>query len=60
MTKKERIEKARADIDFLWRQTQYWIKNDRSDSETAKIWRARWVAACDMYEVLIGHRYDGE
>ena len=57
MTNEERIAKAKENIDFLWGELEYWLKKEGEDSPMVKIWNARWVAAKDMYDLLIGEHY---
>ena len=59
MTYDERVAKARDNIDFLWKQTVCWMLKKDTDPEILRIWSDRWNAACDMYEILTGDRYDG-
>ena len=58
MTNEERIEKARKNIDFLWCEVEYWLKKEGENSQMVNIWRARWVAAKDMYNLLTGEKYN--
>ena len=58
MTNEERIANARKHVDFLWGEVEYWLKKDGKDSQMVTIWRSRWVAAKDMYELLTGENYN--
>lgn len=58
MTNEERIAKAKEKIDFLWGETEYWLKKEGYGSPNVMLWNARWVAAKEIYELLIGERYE--
>ena len=59
MTMEERIKVAKREIDKLWNEAEYWAKREGDDSEQAKCWGARWLAASDMLYILTDVRYFG-
>lgn len=56
MTLQERIEKAKANIDFKFNTALYWANLEGADSEQAMLWTARWVAAKEVYEMITGEK----
>lgn len=56
MTLQERIEKAKADIDFKFKEAVYWAHREGWESEKVALWTARWVAAKEIYELLTGDK----
>lgn len=57
MNEKERIKKAKREIDMLWNEAVYWSEREGEDSEQARCWASRWVASSDMFFILTGERY---
>ena len=57
MTIEERKAKAKANIDFMWGEVEYWLKQEGENSMQVALWNARWVAAKDMYELLTSEHY---
>lgn len=57
MNGKERIKRAKQEIDMYWNEANYWSEREGEDAEQAICWAARWVVASDMLFILTGERY---